>query len=65
MTHIDDLDIRVHHRSQMEAAGLQQIVEHIGGENSLAQFSTLLHSDAGEGILGKLSGLAGGLFGKA
>jgi hypothetical protein len=42
---------------------LQQIVEHIGGEGSLAQFSSLLHSDAGEGIMGKLSGLAGGLFG--
>ena len=28
MTHIDDLDIRVHHRAQMEAAGLQGIIEH-------------------------------------
>lgn len=28
MINIDDLDIRVHHRSQMEAAGLQSIIEH-------------------------------------
>ena len=28
MEHIDDLDIRVHHRAQMEAAGLQSILEH-------------------------------------
>ncbi|KAI1788457.1 hypothetical protein LXA43DRAFT_1159295 [Ganoderma leucocontextum] len=28
MRHIGDLDIRVHHRAQMEAAGLQSIVEH-------------------------------------
>ncbi len=27
MVNIDDLDIRVHHRSQMEAAGLSQIIE--------------------------------------
>ena len=41
---------------------LQQIVGHIGGEGSLAQFASLLHeSGDAEGIFGKL----GGLFGKS
>ena len=28
MINIDDVDIRVHHRSQMDAAGLQRIIAH-------------------------------------
>jgi hypothetical protein len=44
---------------------MQEIIGHIGGEGSLAQFSSLLHGEAGEGIMGKLGGLASGLFGKA
>lgn len=40
---------------------LQQIVGHIGGEGSLAQFASLFHSQGG---LSGLGGLASGLFGK-
>jgi len=41
---------------------LQQIVGHIGGEGSLAQFASLLHESGGaEGILGKL----GSVFGRS
>lgn len=37
---------------------LQQIVGHIGGEGSLAQFASILNEGGGvSGILGKLSGL--------
>jgi hypothetical protein len=43
---------------------LQQIIGHIGGEGSLAQFSSLLQGAGGEGLAGKLGGLASGLFGK-
>ncbi|MBA2935353.1 hypothetical protein HZF05_14800 [Sphingomonas sp. CGMCC 1.13654] len=39
---------------------LNQIIGHIGGEGSLAEFSNILHSDAGSGIMGKLGGLFGG-----
>ena len=42
---------------------LQQIVAHIGGEGALGQFATLLQTQSGLGTT--LSGLAGGLFGKA
>ena len=39
---------------------LQQIVGHIGGEGSLAQFASLLQEHGGaEGIVGKLGGLFG------
>jgi hypothetical protein len=44
---------------------LNQIIGHIGGEGSLGQFASLLQSEAGEGLMGKLGGLASGLFGKA
>jgi hypothetical protein len=40
---------------------IREIVGHIGGEGSLGRFSQLLE---GEGALGKLGGLASGLFGK-
>jgi len=41
---------------------LQQIVGHIGGEGSLAQFASLLHESGGaQGILGKL----GSVFGRS
>jgi len=40
---------------------LQQIVGHIGGEGSLAQFASLLQQQGG---LSGLGGLASGLFGK-
>ncbi|PXA86081.1 hypothetical protein DMC47_36000 [Nostoc sp. 3335mG] len=39
---------------------LNQIIGHIGGEGSLAEFSNILHSDAGAGIMGKLGSLFGG-----
>jgi hypothetical protein len=42
---------------------LSQIVGHIGGEGSLGQFASLLNGAEGSGILGKLGGLASGLFG--
>ena len=44
---------------------LGQIVGHIGGEGSLGQFASLLGGEGGEGggIMDKLGGLAGGLFG--
>jgi hypothetical protein len=42
---------------------LQEIIGHIGGEGSLAQFSSLLQGEGG--IMGKLGGLASGLFGKS
>jgi hypothetical protein len=40
---------------------IREIIGHIGGEGSLGRFSQLLE---GEGALGKLGGLASGLFGK-
>jgi hypothetical protein len=43
---------------------LQQIIGHIGGEGSLGAFANLVQSEAGQGVLGQLSGLAGGFFGK-
>lgn len=42
---------------------LNQIVGHIGGEGSLGQFATLINGADNSGILGKLGGLASGLFG--
>ena len=42
----------------IEGAILQQIVGHIGGEGSLAQFASLLGGQGGGG----LAGLASGLF---
>jgi len=41
---------------------VQEIMGHIGGEGAVAHFSQLLQ---GEGALGKLGGLASGLFGKS
>lgn len=38
---------------------LQQIVGHIGGEGSLAQFASLLGEQGGGGVLDKLTGLFG------
>lgn len=46
----------------LSADTLQQIVGHIGGEGSLAQFASLLDQQGG---LANLGGLASGLFGKA
>ena len=42
---------------------LQDIVGHLGGEGSLAQFSSLLEGEGG--IAAKLGGFASGLFGKS
>ncbi|PZU11601.1 hypothetical protein [Sphingomonas sp.] len=40
---------------------LQEIIGHIGGEGSLAQFASLLQENGGsEGLLGKLSGFLKG-----
>ena len=44
---------------------LQQVVSHIGGEGSLGQFASLLGEAQSSGMLGKLEGMAGGLFGKS
>ncbi|MDP5278319.1 hypothetical protein Q9Q95_05225 [Sphingomonas sp. DG1-23] len=41
---------------------IREIIGHIGGEGSLGHFAQLLE---GEGALGKLGGLASGLFGKS
>jgi hypothetical protein len=46
----------------LPVAKIQEIIGHIGGEGALAHFSQLLQ---GEGALGKLGGLASGLFGKS
>jgi hypothetical protein len=42
---------------------LQEIVTHIGGEGSLAQFASLLQNQSG--LASTLGGLASGLFGKS
>ncbi|MDQ2878300.1 MAG: hypothetical protein M3R41_04415 [Pseudomonadota bacterium] len=43
---------------------LQQIVGHIGGEGALGRFASLLGEQGGEGgLMGKLGGLASGMFG--
>ncbi len=42
---------------------LQEIVGHIGGEGSLAQFASLLQGQGG--LAGTLGGLASSLFGKS
>lgn len=47
----------------LDSGILGQIVEHIGGENALGQFAGLLGGEGGGGIMDKLGGLAGGLFG--
>jgi len=44
---------------------LQQIIGHIGGEGALGQFASLLGASGGGGLVGKLEGFAGGLFGKS
>ena len=47
---------------------LQEMIDHIGGEGSLAQFASLLQGLQGQGqeggIAGALGGLASNLFGK-
>ncbi|MBN8814811.1 MAG: hypothetical protein J0J06_05110 [Sphingomonas sp.] len=47
----------------LDSGILSQIVGHIGGEGSLGQFASLISGEGGGGILDKLGGLAGGLFG--
>ncbi|MDB5678888.1 hypothetical protein [Sphingomonas bacterium] len=50
----------------LDSGILSQIVGHIGGEGALGQFASMLGGagDAeGGGIMDKLGGLAGGLFG--
>ena len=47
----------------LDSGILSQIVGHIGGEGSLGQFASLLGAGEGGGLMDKLSGLAGGLFG--
>ena len=46
----------------LDAGILGQIVEHIGGENALGHFAGLLGGQGG-GVMDKIGGLAGGLFG--
>lgn len=41
---------------------LQEIIGHIGGEGSLAQFASLLQGEGAEGMLGKLGDLASGFL---
>jgi hypothetical protein len=45
----------------LSADVIQQIIGHIGGEGSLAQFASLFH--AGAGAEGGIAGALGGLFG--
>ncbi len=50
----------------LDSGILSQIVGHIGGEGSLGQFASLLGAAGGGeggGLMDKLGGLAGGLFG--
>lgn len=47
----------------LPADTLQEIVKHIGGEGSLAQFASLLQDQGG--LADKLGGIASGLFGKS
>lgn len=47
----------------LSADTLQEIVKHIGGEGSLAQFASLLQDQGG--LVDKLGGIAAGLFGKS
>lgn len=46
----------------LDSGILSQIVGHIGGEGSLGQFASLFNGGEG-GIMDKIGGLAGGLFG--
>ena len=46
----------------LDSGILGQIVEHLGGEGALGQVAGLL-GEGGGGIMDKLGGLAGGLFG--
>lgn len=46
----------------LDSGVLGQIVEHLGGENALGHFAGLLGGEGG-GIMDKLGGLTGGLFG--
>ncbi|GAA0334102.1 hypothetical protein GCM10009087_50460 [Sphingomonas oligophenolica] len=48
----------------LSADSLRQIIDHIGGEGALAHFAGLLAAQGGSGILGELSDLASGVFGK-
>lgn len=41
---------------------MQEIIGHIGGEGALSQFASLLQENGGEGVLGKLGGLASGFL---
>lgn len=43
---------------------LQQIVGHIGGEGSLANFASMIDRDGDGNPLNDLTGMLGGLFGK-
>ena len=47
----------------LDSGILSQIVGHIGGEGSLGQFASMLGAAEGGGLMDKLGGLAGGLFG--
>jgi len=48
----------------LDSGILSQIVGHIGGEGSLGQFASIFNSGGeGGGIMDKIGGLAGGLFG--
>lgn len=41
---------------------LQEIIGHIGGEGSLAQFASLLQGEGADGALGRLGDLASGFL---
>jgi hypothetical protein len=48
----------------LDSGILSQIVGHIGGEGSLGQFASIFNAGGeGGGIMDKIGGLAGGLFG--
>jgi hypothetical protein len=43
---------------------LNEIIQHIGGEGSLAKFAAMIDRDGDGNPLDEIAGLAGGLFGK-
>ena len=49
----------------LDSGILSQIVGHIGGEGALGKFASIFHGsgDEGGGVMDKIGGLAGGLFG--
>lgn len=52
-------------KTGLETGTLQQIVDHIGGEGSLAQFAQILDADHDGNPLNDIARFAGKIFGKS